>query len=231
MSKTLIFLHGGPGYGEYLEEFFSKSLSTYLSCIFYEQLRKHPIAIEDLIQQLLVKMGTEASDIYLIGHSWGGVLAMETYRRTLDHRVKGIVLIGSYLCASEVTVEYEKELEILGFKNPTTEQVFFTSQELDISPDFPKRLADSFDEKICDQIERDFFGQYDVREFVKTISIPVLNIFGEKDIRVPARRLRTYADLSNEVRNLEIESAAHFPFILPEHRARVISAIRDFVGN
>jgi len=167
----------------------------------------------------------------LVGHSWGGVLAIETYRRTMDSRIKGIVLIGSYLCASDPTVEYDIELERLGLKNPTTEQVFFTPEELAISHDFVNRLESSFDEKICNQIEKDFFGQYDVREFVKTISIPILNIFGEKDIRIPARQIRSYSKLSNKVQNLEIKNAAHFPFILPEHRTQVVLAIKRFVGN
>jgi len=229
MSKRIVFLHGGPGYGEYLERFFADSLSSYFSCVFYEQLRKLPITIDDLIIQVLQKMGTDNGDVYLVGHSWGGVLAIETYKRTRDPRVKGIVLISSFLCAADSTTEYEKELASLNIQNPRIEQIFFTPEELQVSSEFVKHLDASFDENICNQIERNFLDDYDAREFVKTISVPVLNIFGERDIRIPSRRQRTYAQLNNRIQNFEVKGAGHFPFLLPEHCIEVVSAIRRFV--
>lgn len=231
MKQSLIFLHGGPGYPDYLERFFQGRFPSTIRTTFFSQQQRDSTTVGDLVAEVGEKVSREGEPVFLVGHSWGGVLAVEYLRRTCDRGIKGLVLIGSYLCTEDVTKEYEKELERLNLHKPTMEQVFLTPDEAREVGDLIPELDKTFNRAVFKRLWSDFLSTFDLREYVKSADIPILNIFGERDIRVPARRVRTYSDLSASVRNLEIPGAGHFPFILEPHRAQVVAAIAQFARD
>jgi proline iminopeptidase len=103
-GTRLLLLHGGPGAThEYFENFEQHLVPHGVEVIFYDQLGSgesdNPDETDlwelerfvDEVEQVRLALGLDASNFYLLGHSWGGILAMEY---ALHHQVnlKGLVI-------------------------------------------------------------------------------------------------------------------------------------------
>jgi proline iminopeptidase len=100
----VLLLHGGPGSThEYFEAFDSYFPPAEIEYIYYDQLGSHysdqPDAPElweisrfvDEVEQVRQTLGLGPDNFYLLGHSWGGLLAME-YALAHPQALKGLVL-------------------------------------------------------------------------------------------------------------------------------------------
>ena len=100
----LLLLHGGPGCThEYFEAFDSYFPSAGIEYYYYDQLGSaysdQPDAPElwDLprfveeVEQVRQALQFDHSSFYLLGHSWGGILALE-YALKYQHNLKGLII-------------------------------------------------------------------------------------------------------------------------------------------
>ncbi|HEU4730349.1 MAG TPA: proline iminopeptidase-family hydrolase [Kofleriaceae bacterium] len=100
----LLLLHGGPGATHEYFEALETSLAAHgVEFIYYDQLgsaySEQPSdtslwTIErfaDEVEQVRVALGLDKDNFYLLGHSWGGILAVEYALRHGDH-LKGLII-------------------------------------------------------------------------------------------------------------------------------------------
>jgi proline iminopeptidase len=100
----LLLLHGGPGAThEYFENFEQHLEPHGIEFYFYDQLGSgasdnpdEPDLWElerfvDEVEQVRSTLGLDASNFYLLGHSWGGLLAIE-YALHYQRHLKGLVI-------------------------------------------------------------------------------------------------------------------------------------------
>jgi len=100
----LLLLHGGPGAThEYFECFESFLPSEGIEFIYYDQLgsayseQPHDDALwtterfVDEVEQVRQALGLDRDNFYLLGHSWGGILAAE-YALAHQEHLKGLVI-------------------------------------------------------------------------------------------------------------------------------------------
>ena len=100
----LLLLHGGPGCThEYFEPCDSYLPAAGIEYYFYDQLGSHYSDQPDVpglweidrfvdeVEQVRQALGLEASNFFLLGHSWGGILAMEYALRYQQH-LKGLII-------------------------------------------------------------------------------------------------------------------------------------------
>ena len=103
-SKKVLFLHGGPGMTHELYEctdgYFPQEEIEY---IYYDQLGSYysdqPDDLDlwtterfvEEVEQVRQALGLDASNFYLLGQSWGGILAME-YALKYQQHLKGLVI-------------------------------------------------------------------------------------------------------------------------------------------
>lgn len=179
-KRSIIFLHGGPGFKDYLKPYLS-DLKSDFNCIFYDQKRGAKIKVDDLVLELDKIVESQGDKPILLGHSWGGVLATE-YTKRFQSKVSGLILMSTGLNASQ-WVQWNKELDDLGLGDAPTEKLFLTSIELQNG----KRLLDetmkSFSKETFDSIFESYLKKYDLLGYLSSINVPILNIFGEKDLR------------------------------------------------
>jgi len=106
----LLLLHGGPGatheYFECLESFLP---SRGIEFIYYDQLGSaysdQPKDTDlwevgrfvDELEQVRQALGLDSSNFYLLGHSWGGILATEYSLKYQDH-LKGLIISNMMSC-------------------------------------------------------------------------------------------------------------------------------------
>jgi proline iminopeptidase len=100
----LLLLHGGPGCThEYFEAADSYLPAAGIEYYYYDQLGssysdqpEHDDLWElprfvDEVEQVRVALGLDAENFFLLGHSWGGILALE-YALTYQRHIKGLVI-------------------------------------------------------------------------------------------------------------------------------------------
>ncbi len=100
----LLLLHGGPGAThEYFEAFDSFLPQAGIEYIYYDQLgskrsdQPDEPALWDIerfvseVEQVRLALGLDAGNFFLLGHSWGGILAIEYALRHQQH-LKGLVV-------------------------------------------------------------------------------------------------------------------------------------------
>ena len=103
-TSKLLLLHGGPGCThEYFEPCDAYLPAAGIEYYFYDQLGSHysdqPDRPElwdiprfvDEVEQVRVALGLDASNFFLLGHSWGGILAIE-YALKYQRFLKGLVI-------------------------------------------------------------------------------------------------------------------------------------------
>ncbi len=100
----LLLLHGGPGAThEYFEAFDSYLPAAGIEYYFYDQLGSFysdqpdapdlwsiPRAVEE-VEQVRQALGLDRENFYLLGHSWGGILALE-YALKYQQHLKGLII-------------------------------------------------------------------------------------------------------------------------------------------
>jgi proline iminopeptidase len=100
----LLLLNGGPGAThEYFECFENFLPAEGIEIIYYDQLgcgnsdNPNDVALWDLaryveeVEQVRKALNLDASNFYLLGHSWGGILAME-YALKYQNNMKGLII-------------------------------------------------------------------------------------------------------------------------------------------
>ncbi len=100
----LLLLNGGPGAThEYFECFENFLPAEGIEIIYYDQLgcgnsyNPNDITLWDLgryveeVEQVRKALNLDASNFYMLGHSWGGILAME-YALKYQHNMKGLII-------------------------------------------------------------------------------------------------------------------------------------------
>jgi proline iminopeptidase len=100
----LLLLHGGPGCThEYFESCESYLQAVGIEFYYYDQLGSHfsdqpknPDLWElprfvDEVEQVRIALGLDAGNFFLLGHSWGGILALE-YALTHQRSLKGLII-------------------------------------------------------------------------------------------------------------------------------------------
>lgn len=92
-------LHGGPGLSDYTDPL-AEELAPYFDIVRYQQrglppsLETGPFDVETNVEDAIAVLDALALErVWLIGHSWGGHLAMHV-AVAAPHRVRGLVLIS-----------------------------------------------------------------------------------------------------------------------------------------
>jgi proline iminopeptidase len=142
-KMKVLLLHGGPGgTHEFFENFDGYLPNEEIEYIYYDQLESYYSdkpndstlwTIEhfvDEVEQVRKALDLNQENFYLLGQSWGGILAME-YALKYQDNIKGLVISNMMASAPE----YEKYAkEVLGPQMPP--EVFKEIMELEEKEDF-----------------------------------------------------------------------------------------------
>lgn len=265
-GEPFVLLHGGPGmYHDELYPFFLDFAKSH-KLIFYDQrgngkskLTKIdsttfnvPLLVSDL-EELRKEFGIEKLNI--IGHSWGGLLAMY-YAVQYPENVKRLILVDAAPVNSDLLIaSYKKQIDM--FKTDEWEYVqsLWNSKEyLEGNPDVHNeamRLSEgtvfSNKEVIDDYMKVAAFNEttaknavllndlatkmklnINVQNKLSRIKCPTLLINGKDDFIVQeAVELANQLILNSET--VFIENAGHYPFI--ENKVDFFNEINNFIKN
>jgi proline iminopeptidase len=125
----LLLLHGGPGCThEYFEACDSYLPAAGIEYYYYDQLGsyysdqpQHPDLWElarfvDELEQVRIALGLDVGNFFLLGHSWGGILALE-YALNYQRHLKGLII--SNMMASVPAYNEYAESVLMPSMDPT----------------------------------------------------------------------------------------------------------------
>lgn len=223
---TTIYLHGGPGFRDYLEDSFRDFHRD--DALFYTQ--KRPIAaVDEAIEELADKVAG-LDPIVLVGHSWGGILALAYLEKYGPRGLSGLVLMSTPI-SFHVTAHFQKECESRGLVAPQPTEIFLAAAErAQPAPvSFLKDLMEDLEPRSLQAIWDSFFVRFDFHALLRALPVPGLIIYGSEDLRVPAWSQGRYLNLNSRFQEIKVDGAGHFPFLLPAHREQTGMTIQNFV--
>ena len=221
----ILLLHGGPAmtheYMECFETFFQREGFEFyeydqLGSYYSDQPKNDSLwtidRFVDEVEQVRKAIGADASNFYVLGNSWGGILAME-YALKYQKNLKGL-LVGNMVASAP---EYGKYSDILGkqMKPEILAEIRELERKKDYSnPRYMELLTPNFyHEHLCrlkvwpDAVERSFkhvnseiytlmqgpseFGisgrlaNWDIKDQLKNITVPTLMIGAKYDTMDP----------------------------------------------
>lgn len=241
-ATPAILLHGGPGYSSFYLRLFD-ALGSDRPTIRYDQLgggKSTRIAdtllmtISHFVRELdSVRTALGANRVYLVGHSWGTILAVEYYRAHPDH-VAGLIL-GSAALDIPAWEQHGRELVATlpesaqnAIRRAEATKDFEASDYQSALGDFYGRYVwrspvqadlDSTLHTMNAQIYGYMQGpseftitgtlrHYDATSFLPSIRVPTLYTVGEFDEANPAT-IRRFAGLTPGAQVAVIAGAAH----------------------
>jgi proline iminopeptidase len=120
-TKKVLLLHGGPGGSdEYFESFESFLPQEGIEFIYYDQLGSYRSdkptdsslwvteRFVEEVEQVRKALQLDSTNFYLLGHSWGGILAME-YALKYQQHLKGLI-ISNMMSSCPAYDAYNKEV-------------------------------------------------------------------------------------------------------------------------
>ncbi len=245
-NPVILVIPGGPGLGYgYLKKALSDILKAHFQLLFYDQRGAGHSSLNDSTKLTMdvfvddleqIRKRTNQEKLVLLGHSFGGLLAMQ-YAIMYPERVDRLILVESDPASYHEWVRFREILGNRMTKEDSTEilelqkipcwdqspQVFENHMLVFLrsylaNRDLSGKLRLNFDSSVLinyktvyPAIRRDL-GRYDIHEELKRLSMPVLLLYGQESI-FPEETIRSlYKSFSNG--ELEyIEGAGHFPYL------------------
>ena len=244
-ENLLIGIHGGPGnssdYMASLEELQNEKITV----VTYDQRGTGQSSepsegfgsfkyVEDLEA---VRKASGSEQVHLLGHSWGGIVAMR-YSTLYPDRVKSIVLLGSgppsadALRAAQANLGQRiAELQQRGHIDlplPSTGEelipAILPAYFSDPGFEMPDELENmSFDQEVSDQTFA-ALGEWDFKAEVGQLHHPVLVLWGEDDPFGLAMAEATLSAVSGEIAFVVLDACGHYWHECPqEFSSQVLS--------
>lgn len=228
-NKTYIFLHGGPGFSNYLKPFF-QGLDVDGNVIFYDQLKGSEVSLNDLIQQLDEIINNSDGEKILVGHSWGSTLAIE-YASRFESKVSSLVLMCSGLNFKHWKIDFDLHKQEESLLDAPPEQIFLSNKERGEWTKFLDSLWDTFSDETFESLYDSYIKSHDLVDIFSKLALPILYIHGSEDHRFPTKIAKSIATLNSRVESFEVLDAGHFPFLTTEDRKIVLHKIRDYTSK
>lgn len=254
-APPLFALHGGPGASHDILVPGLSSLANHREVILYDQRgcgRSEPMVdeisctfddnVEDL-ENLRTGLGLEKID--LVGHSWGGLLALG-YALRMGENVRKIILITPALTyypnpswqeflrtlSSSTRLEMERvrasqdrsEVAKAAALWRLTVREFFHHKEAQREIDL---AGMSYSPKVAIRLGQDL-KDLDLRPQLRRLKIPALIIAGKHDPRLALRHHQKLARYLPETTLVVMEKSGHFPFL--EEKERFVRVVEKFLS-
>lgn len=246
---SIVALHGGPGLDHSYFWPYLEPLTKRNRVVSYQQGTVQPSArpsIESLIEELTEVVKETAKDgsrICLIGHSFGGALALEYLARK---KVKLALVLSNWICNMEWLPIYQKRNEMAANRasamaaaqegtSDNKEQFkirmlsylddYFTKESRDNGRTVLEQIA--YAPEIGDPIEAEYCASLNLDPVLQEINWPILSLAAESDrVIFP----EYHQALAQKYRCLQhqVIRGGHFPFV--ENSAGFCHAIETYLN-
>jgi proline iminopeptidase len=229
-GQTLVAVHGGPGMSSRYMRSLEQLASAELAVVTYDQRGAgrstspppDPASYgwSEYVGDLeTVRQAVGAGQVHLLGHSWGGVLAMR-YATAYPENVRSLILVSSGPPSAEaVRAAQESRMQRIGALQQEGILPRKISGLEDLLPAYfsdphfvlPDELRDLDYNANVEQLTWAALGEYDFTAQVAALEHPVLMLYGQDDpFGLPMAESTRDALSSADVELVVIEKCGHF---------------------
>jgi len=262
-GEPIVILHGGAGLDHtYLLPQMLK-LADHYSLIFYDQrgsgrstgaVDSVSITVDNFVNDLeQVRKALHFEQITLLGHSWGGLLAME-YACRFPNRVRRMILASSVGSTSawEVPFAQNREARRTSLDSAALVNIMasdgFAKRAPPVMEEFVRTFFRSYfyNQSLADSLTLTFSPQtadnvlpilglmskqiasYDIRKQLATLTCPVLILHGDAD-PIPLKYAEETQAVMKNSKLVVLKNSGHFPYI--EVPQEFFSACEEFLAS
>jgi pimeloyl-ACP methyl ester carboxylesterase len=187
-----------------------------------------------LVNQFMEQLGI--SQAPLVGHSMGGTVGLSTAIQ-YPHRVKKIVVIGSPIVGNSLSVLLKlfgrRPIAFLVYKNLWGFRLFYRL----LAPFYTRdqRWPQMMDRDLSSTTLESFLlsiaslRRTDLRPFLGQVTVPVMGMYGERDIVVRPTQWKALAEGIPHARVQRYNTAGHF--IMLDEPKHFMETLRDFLDR
>lgn len=242
-GRPVILLHGWLGsWGLWQETmtFLGQSYRTYALDFwgFGESGKKRTsYAVQDfvsLVDQFMEQLGISTAP--LVGHSMGGTVSLSTAIQ-YPHRVRKVVVIGSPIVGSSLSILLKlfgrRPIAFLVYNNLWGFRLLYRA----LAPFYTKdrRWPKMMDRDLSSTTLESFLlsiaslRRTDLRPLLNQVKIPVMGMYGDRDIVVHPAQWKAMADGIPQARIQRFDKAGHF--IMLDEPRYFMETLRDFLDH
>lgn len=261
-GEPIVVIHGGPVLDHgYLESSFEPLAQSY-KLLYYDQrlsgrssadVDPSGITLDDFVEDIeALRQEFQFDSVHLLGHSWGGLLAMK-YAIKYPSNLNSLILLNSMPANTE---DWRQESQMVARRTSVEDslerQKIMSSELFQNNP--PKAieelliisfrnqfenpaLADSLDFYIPEDymVRSRRFGSlmaelsnYDLYDPLSSLQIPTLLVYGSSEPAVEISGQKLESTISNSHLSV-IQNSGHFPFI--EQPDQLMNELKTFLGS
>ena len=260
-GEPIIIVHGGPGLSHNYLLPHLNSLSENNQLIFYDQrgsgmseanVDSESITVNEFVKDIeLIRTHFGFGKIHIIGHSWGGYLAMK-YAINNPNNVRSLLLVSSNGATEKSLKDYDRiRAETMTSEDSKLMSEIFASEEFKLADlNTIKSLVRMFFKPVLYEVSYidsinfgineytaknlfKIFGLlsnnrkgYDLTEQLKYLNIPTLIIHGNDDPLLPKHARILHETIAGSELVI-LEKCGHFPFV--EQPESFMTATTDFL--
>lgn len=236
----LLLLHGGPGatheYFECMENFLPKDGIEF---IYYDQLgsaysdQPKDTSLWDLnrfveeVEQVRQALSLNKNNFYLLGHSWGGWLAIE-YALKYQDNLKGLILSNT-MASSPVYQKYADEVLAKQITPAVLDTIRMLEAEGDFdNPQYMELLIPNYYEKHLCRFPMGNWPEPLLRAFSKVNNQIYVLMQGPSEFGISGKLEKW--DKTSEIKNIKVPTlaiAAKYDTMDPEHLKWIASEVEN----
>jgi pimeloyl-ACP methyl ester carboxylesterase len=247
-GNVLIAIHGGPGNSSDYMVSLGQLAGDELAVVIYDQRGTGrstnpgdnpanytlPKYVED-VEAIREAVGAER--IFVLGHSWGGVVAMR-YTTVYPQRVRAMILMGSGTSSMQAVLAVQEgknqriaQLQAQGIipEQITSVQDILPAYFSDPHFNMPAEMKPLFYNGVVEQYTWTALGNFDFTAETKALDLPVLVLYGKDDPFGMPMVDAVVSSLSNaEVELVLLEKCGHYWHECPD---QFFSSVRNFLKD
>jgi len=263
-GTAVMILHGGPGLDHsYLLPQMTQLVDPYELILFDQRgcgrstasVDSSAMNLESLTEDIdAVRAAYNLEKVNLMGHSWGGLLAMY-YAIRHPYRVNSLILVSSTPASSLLR---DESFKIMAERTSRADSIdeSLLAQSDSFKQREPKTMARYFrllfrgafyDPALAERLSFDFppdyaarsqlmqylakdpaLKSYDLSEELSSLHCPVLIVGGDRDFSPPEANEQIHSHIENS-RLVTLKNCGHFPFI--DAPAQFFPLVRDFLSK
>jgi proline iminopeptidase len=243
----IICLHGGPGMDHSYFNPFLLPLADPVELIMYTQGWKGTYDIATLVEELHEVVGAYSKGkVILLGHDFGGELALQYLHDKGQDGIAGLILVSWYYSRGwSRHVRRRRGQQIEGLEKEMDAAVQGLSDPNEVLQERTAHLAPlhftpgalakglkvlrsiQYNAELAKRLNEDYVEKTDQSEFIKALKIPTLSLVGAQDGIVDPDYVKKGAGMNLKILSGELKNSAHFPFI--DEQGQFIQMVQRFV--
>jgi pimeloyl-ACP methyl ester carboxylesterase len=115
----------------------------------------------------------------------------------------------------------------MNLENASPDKIFLVPSDGEEGRNLLDKTWKTFSVETFDGLNESYVVNFDLTKKLSQISIKILNIYAEHDLRIPVRVPKSFRSFNPAIVDYQISDSGHFPFIQAKGREQIYRILRS----